>query len=255
MALHADEEEVREDNISWSVVEGTERTVIRSHVPAWTKGAPRVPKGQGSSVCDSLYVDRNIISKFASLSFISKYDILAQLTPGVNNTVMGCTLKNVDKILMHCPVTNKTIPTHGKITRVQPPQAIVCHPHAYAPAAVVQCMTSFGPVSSHQPMPNAGQLLDISVTTDVSTHLCPQSWLYEPPFCVHVTFINRNQFKSSSRTDGGGTVGGRLENKELCVRPVVIYFCAGREAHRQGCTISAERQKHGRGVRSCASLS
>ena len=57
-----------------------------------------------------------IISKFASFSFITKYDLLAQLNPGVNKTAMACGLKNLDNILMHCLVTNKTIPTNGKIS-------------------------------------------------------------------------------------------------------------------------------------------
>ena len=91
MALHADEEELRKENISWCVVDGSERTVILSHVPAWTKGTPRAPKRQASSVRDSLCTDRSLVGKFASRSFLSKYDMLAQLSEGVNKTVMAST--------------------------------------------------------------------------------------------------------------------------------------------------------------------
>ena len=72
---------------------------------------------------------------------------------------MASQLKNLDNIIMQCPITHKTIAANGKITRVQPPQVIVCYPPSYAPAQVVQSMAAFGPVLSHQPMPVAGQLL------------------------------------------------------------------------------------------------
>ena len=159
MALMADEEELREDEISWSIIDGSERTVTLSHVPAWVKGAPRAPKRQASSIRDSLYTDKSLAGKFASLTFTSKYDVLAQLNEGVNKTVMASQLKNLDNIVMQCPITHKTIAANGKITRVEPPQVIVCYPPSYAPAQVVQLMAAFGPVLSHQPMPVAGQLL------------------------------------------------------------------------------------------------
>ena len=42
--------------------------------------------------------------------------------------------------------------------------------------------------------------------------------------------------------------GGRLENKEFCLRPPLFYFCTvnkHKKSRRQGCTVSSERQKHG----------
>ena len=60
---------------------------------------------------------------------------------------------------MHCPLTFQQNLANRKVTRVQPPQVIVCYPPSFAPAQLVQSMSSFGLLTSHQPMPVAGQLL------------------------------------------------------------------------------------------------
>ena len=157
--LKHDEPELVEDRINWSLVGQGDRTVSLSHFPAWIKGGKRPPKYEASVVRDTLCADRHTLNKFQSVSFINKYDILAQMAHGVNRSILAPSLKSLDGIRIVDPTTNSAVPTSGKISVVFPPQALVNVLPSFVPQAVLHCVSAFGPVRSHQALPTAGQLL------------------------------------------------------------------------------------------------
>ena len=157
--LRQDEPELLEDRINWSLIGQGDRTVILSHFPAWIKGEKRPQKYEASVVRDTLIADRHTMSKFQSVAFINKYNILAQMAHGVNRSILAASLKSLDGIRIVDPSTNSAVPTSGKVSVVFPPQVLVCYLPSFDPQAVLHCVAAFGPIRSHQALPTAGQCL------------------------------------------------------------------------------------------------